>query len=390
MKKVRWHYVVLLFGFLMINSSQAVLPNQIVFDNGGSSILLPASNYGNYNPPESGDWTISENTQIVGLNAVLNGSIWITEPVTVKFINSEVSFGLEYGLWVSSNDVVIDGINITAGADEIFRIGSVNNVTIQNSVARGNGTNYDSAGVVGSGATNVTIVNSTFQNFYKSIFVDHFEDFVIEDSIFEQTPDSQALDGEMQFVDNTKNVRISNCIIRNLSYDGIEIYRSSDFMINNNTIIGIGAGLHFNNEPVSNIHIINNTFLDSGARINASDHLFFYNNDFQGDSLSMHNSRDTIISNNWFDYEDSLNAAREPSNTNITETNNHFRFTSDNGEGDGNGESDDYNETSEPFEIIGYPMLLLMFTIGVGIVLLKERFSKTKELWFKEDKNVVD
>ena len=132
MKKVRWHYVVLLFGFLMINSSQAVLPNQIVFDNGGSSILLPASNYGNYNPPESGDWTISENTQIVGLNAVLNGSIWITEPVTVKFINSEVSFGLEYGLWVSSNDVVIDGINITAGADEIFRIGSVNNVTIQN------------------------------------------------------------------------------------------------------------------------------------------------------------------------------------------------------------------------------------------------------------------
>ncbi len=279
----------------------------------------------------SGEWLIDENTRVEGLHAILNGSIEFGSDIVVEFVGSEIQFAP--GANISFNaciNVTLDGIRVISAAKTAVTFGDSRDILLRNSFFNISGLVDGSEGFRGGwNCRNITIENCTVRDFHKSVFLFggsawNCTEIFINNCTYERSPGSFSPDGEVQFVE-CSNVTFSNNIIQDLGSDGIEIYRSANFHIFNNTVRGGSTSFHVANGPVSYLYIANNTLIESSAIFSDCDHVYIEDNDFQRSDLWMNNSRDSIIANNIFDRPSRLFAANNPTNTNVTEVGNTFR-----------------------------------------------------------------
>ena len=216
----------------------------------------------------------------------------------LNIINSNMTDGVQGINMYNANYSSIDSCNILDTSEETILISFANHILINNSCFRGAGNTYDCIGVNAGTMTNLTIKNSIFDNFHKSLYYQNVKDSYVGYSNFSQTIDSMFEDGELQFVDDSDNLTIEYNHIKNLTYDGIEIYRSKNYQIRHNIIEDIGAGTHIEHYPLENINIYNNTFINSNLRANDVNGLYIYNNTLCESRIQTANCTNVMIEDN--------------------------------------------------------------------------------------------
>ncbi|MHA1683045.1 MAG: right-handed parallel beta-helix repeat-containing protein [Promethearchaeota archaeon] len=170
-----------------------------------------------------------------------------------------------------------------------------NGAIVEDCYMRGGGDTYDCIGVATYQVVNLSVNGTTMVNYHKSIFYQNSSFCNLTNSYFAQSPDSQFSDGELQFDAGCSDVMLINNTINNLTWDGIEIYRSSNFLIKNNTIKFTGSGTHIEHGLISNISLVSNTFINSDLRANDVVHLNITSNSFYSCGIQVRNCSTVVI-----------------------------------------------------------------------------------------------
>lgn len=160
------------------------------------------------------------------------------------------------------------------------------------------GNTYDCVGVDAGSVDTLDLINNTILNYHKSLFYQNVSNATVISNYFAQEPDSPYLDGELQFDTGCMSILLENNTISNLTYDGIEIYRSKDFLIRNNTIRDTGAGTHIEHAPIENITIFNNNFINSDALAKDASNINVLNNSFDDGTIRFQNCTGGMIMDN--------------------------------------------------------------------------------------------
>ena len=146
--------------------------------------------------------------------------------------------------------------------------------------------------------TQLNVTNNIVLDYHKSLYYQNVTDGYIGYNYFAQAPDSPYLDGELQFDVNCSDISLENNTLYNLTYDGIEIYRSSNFLIQDNWIEDIGAGTHIEHGLIKNITIISNNFVNSMVLANDVIELNIINNEINPGTINIDNCSTVAIINN--------------------------------------------------------------------------------------------
>ncbi|TFF87381.1 MAG: hypothetical protein EU549_04820, partial [Promethearchaeota archaeon] len=289
---------------ISIDGNYELQSNSKVTGNGTWSNPYTIENY-EFSGAYSGNRIEIQNTNkpLVIQNCTIQNfttAIYIQNVSNVEIINSSFINGTDAFDLSNVNDIKIT-IAILRGIEgKGFKIKNSFNVTIFNSSAQGIGETYDCEGIKAFDSKKIALKYSTFWNFHKSCFFTNVSYCYFRYNHFFLTYEALDWDGELQLEEDTDNVIFEHNFLQNMTYNGLEIYKSKNYTIQFNTIENVNAGLRMVKPPLSDIRFKNNTIKFAELNINGTINLNISGNDITNGSINLSNSSRVRIDHNNF------------------------------------------------------------------------------------------
>jgi len=298
-------------GENLVFNGSIYVPNGLIFDILNSNITFSSASYEisvsgseiniiNSNLTRYSDFQIQQDSVALIQNARFEnfdrGFSAISSQLTIE--NSTFRTGSVGIQMHNSESPIVKNTFIIEIIKEAILPSWTYNILIENCTLKGSGNDYNNNGIKAGHSRNITVVDCHLMDFAKTLFYQNVTDSFVLGSKFERTASAKIEDGELQFIEQSNNIRIEDNYIYHLAYDGIEIYNCSHFYIKNNTIEEMSSSFHIEHGPLTNITIINNTIISCDAGIQDVENLTITGNYFIDSNINLRSSSEIEVSYN--------------------------------------------------------------------------------------------